>query len=1335
MQAPNDIPVPPRCLRYTDYSVGWICALPKEQAAAQAMLDARHAALRPLDRDQNNYTLGSIGNHNVVIACLPSGEIGTNSAANLLTQMINTFPSIRFGLMVGIGGGVPPQVRLGDIVVSKPSGTFPGVVQWDLGKSEETGFRRTGALDRPPKVLLTALASLETSHELRGTQIPAYVKEMAAKYPKMEGKYTWSSRLKDPMLQPCEIRRDPGLWASIALVVYELLVGLFRLLSGRYEPTGKDMPPMPRSDDDDGQPRAMEIHYGLIASGNRVVKDSAVRDQINRNLGGEVLCLEMEAAGLMNNFPCIVVRGICDYADAQKNKDWQEYAAALAAAFTKELLQHVHSADVANERPIKDILLEQVHDAVKDTQTKINRLESHMHDAEVSKVLDWLTTANHGQQQTLHLGAHKEGTCQWIFETRELQSWLDGSKRTLLCQGMPGSGKTIITSVVINHLTTRFRDDSSIGIAYLFCTFRHQKTQTTEKLLASVLRQLASDRVPFPTSTKELYDRHRAKQTHPSQDQLMTDIETVAKLYSKVYVVVDALDECDLAPIRQFPDALFKLQRQCNINIFATSRFIPDITQSFAEAKSSFLEISARPSDIVTYLEAEMPQSSPNVIRGSPTLQDEIKREISEAANGMFLLAHIYLNLLQDKMTAKEVRQELQTFRINAGVPKDKALNKAYRQVIGRINQQESGSKNLAMEVLLWLTFAKRDLTTSELRHGVATQKGMTTIGSDDLPDLGDIGRVCVGLVTVDEKSGIIQLVHYTTQEYFAKVQTGWFPKGELALFGACITYLSFTDFESGFCETDDELEQRRKSFPLCNYAASHWGDHVSKDAKPSKELLRFLDSTEKVEASIQAQHAVKHYSSHTHYSQEMPRGVTGLHLAAYFGLTGLARALLEDGERCSHDSPDSDNQTPLLWAARNDHEAVVDLLIDANAALEARDKDQGATPLIWAARKGHEKVVRLLLERGSELNARDYLERTPLSLAAFYKHEPIIRLLLKRGGVIHPNDEAGKVKLLATGLEHHTVIEMLFGHEYRLALGGNGKDETIPYTAETRSETTLQSLLNGDDDVDEVDQQGRTPLSRAAERGDEQIVEMLIKSGKANINARDQGHGETPLIRAAKEGHDAIVRMLLDAGADVNVQEQREGETALTMSIESRNEATIQALLDRGADVNSRDHTNHTPLHAASWQGSGPAMKMLLDRHVDVNARNDDGQTPIFSACAYGYIELVRMLLDAGADIEAKDEEDRTPLFWAVALAQHDMVELLLEKGVNINARNKGGRTAMFTAIGSGEMKVVNLLLDASHIDDVHRADEEGIRPIDWAKEGGNKDIIRLLHHRSQTI
>ncbi|PNP58992.1 hypothetical protein THARTR1_01240 [Trichoderma harzianum] len=295
-------------LIHADYAIGWICALPKEQTAAIAMLDRKHPDLPSLANDDNAYTFGSIASHNIVIACLPKGRYGTNSAATIATKMLSSFPSIKFGLLVGIGGGIPSKVRLGDVVVSTPIDQYPGVVQWDLGKAEDGGiFRRIGALNSPPNALLKVLSKLESEHEMQDSKIPIFLDEMKQKYPKLYPKYFWHQSLRDPQDQSGE---------------------------------GMAM-------------RCPDIHHGLIASGNQVIKDAAVRDRLNEDLDGNVLCIEMEAAGLMNDFPCLVVRGICDYADSGKNKDWQEYAAAVAAAYAKEILSVLQISAVEHMESVK----------------------------------------------------------------------------------------------------------------------------------------------------------------------------------------------------------------------------------------------------------------------------------------------------------------------------------------------------------------------------------------------------------------------------------------------------------------------------------------------------------------------------------------------------------------------------------------------------------------------------------------------------------------------------------------------------------------------------------------------------------------------------------------------------------------------------------------------------------------------------------------------------------------------------------------------------------------------------------------------------------------------
>ncbi|KAK6356076.1 hypothetical protein TWF718_000450 [Orbilia javanica] len=335
---------------HDEYTVAWICALPKEFTAATAMLDQRHDKLPKPPNDHNTYNLGSVGQHNIVITCLPKGVIGTAAAAAVVVRLINTFQSIKFGFMIGIGGGIPPKVRLGDVVVSTPDGDYSGVVQWDMGRAigGEGGFEATGALNNPPISILTALSNLETEHSLSGSKVLEYLEQLGKKWPKVASKYSKPQLLEDLLFK------------SDYDHVMQATADVEMDMEGSQDEEG--------SEDEDAncqfcdrtklvkrKPRGMKIHYGLIASGNQVIKDAAFRDTVNKRLGGRVLCFEMEAAGILNEIPCIVIRGICDYADSHKNKGWQEYAAGLAAGFAKELLGYLQPGDVEMERPAREL--------------------------------------------------------------------------------------------------------------------------------------------------------------------------------------------------------------------------------------------------------------------------------------------------------------------------------------------------------------------------------------------------------------------------------------------------------------------------------------------------------------------------------------------------------------------------------------------------------------------------------------------------------------------------------------------------------------------------------------------------------------------------------------------------------------------------------------------------------------------------------------------------------------------------------------------------------------------------------------------------------------------
>lgn len=335
-------------LETREYAIGWIAALPSERAAAQLMLDEKHG--RPFDFDQpttdpNSYTWGHIEGHNIVIASLSSGIYSETSAAATALPMLSSFPQIRFSLMVGIGAGIPkikieagtpkvsdPDIRLGDVVVGRPGGRGGGVVQYDLGKARSGGaWERKDFLNKPPEILLRALGALEADHINGEYRLADFLEHAVAEKPKnVQTRYKYPGSENDLLFEDS-----------------------FNHISGDDCANCESARAVVRAQRESTTP---EIHYGLIASGNTLVKDVDFRKRVLDRVGEDCICLEMEAAGLMNHFPCLVIRGICDYADSHKNDKWQRYASATAAAFAKEILTYVPRGDVVKTSTASDVM-------------------------------------------------------------------------------------------------------------------------------------------------------------------------------------------------------------------------------------------------------------------------------------------------------------------------------------------------------------------------------------------------------------------------------------------------------------------------------------------------------------------------------------------------------------------------------------------------------------------------------------------------------------------------------------------------------------------------------------------------------------------------------------------------------------------------------------------------------------------------------------------------------------------------------------------------------------------------------------------------------------------
>ncbi|KAK8011810.1 Alpha/Beta hydrolase protein [Apiospora arundinis] len=1284
------------------YTVGWICAISTEYVAARVFLDDEHENPEHIaQHDNNSYTLGRMGKHNVVIAVLPDGEYGTASAASVARDMLHSFPNVRIGLMVGIGGGAPSakhDIRLGDIVVSAPRDGRGGVFQYDFGKTiQDQTFQNTCFVAQPPTVLRTAISGIKAHYESDGHHIQRAIDTALRTKPRLRKKYHAPDVSTDRLYRTDIIHPVNDANCTISCSADASAIVLRRVRDG-----------------DDDNPA---VHYGLIASANQLMKDAALRDKLAREKN--VLCFEMEAAGLMNHFPCLVIRGICDYADTHKNKEWQGYAATAAAAYAKDILRQIAPNKVEAEERLSEPLLD-VTGVISTITEHVKFIKYALGKKEDREILNWLTETNYGNQHSDILDRRQPGTGQWLLNATEYRQWLAKASQTLFCPGMPGAGKTILTSIVIDDLEHRLQDDRKSAVAYIYFNYKQKGDQKIHNLIASLLKQLAQARASLPVAVKQLYDNNFEKGMRPTLEEISRALYAVVSEQSRVFIVVDALDECQMSDDcrAQFLSILFDLQDQSKINLFATSRVIPDINKKFEGIP--FLEVRASDLDIRRYLERHIAQLGA-VITEKNELKDTVVMKITEAVDGMFLLAQLYLESLQGKDTPRAIREALSG--MIPGAQSDTAYSAAYTNAMERIEGQLADWARRAKQVLAWIACAKRQLHKVELQHALAVEHNDLALDQENCSQIEHLVSICAGLVTVDEQSGIIRLVHYTAQEYFESQKARWFPDIELVMTTVCTTYLSFDSFATGHCETDDEFEKRLTEHHLYDYAARNWGLHA-RAANADDKILPFLLKPAQVDAASQV--LLASATKYRGYSQRVLRS-TGLHLAAYFGLVWAVYTI---GDNHSVDVKDSAGQTSLHLASSEGHQDVATLLIDKGADVKATANNgqtplhlasseghqdvatlliekgadvraaanNGRTSLNWAVRRGHKEVVKLLINKAADVNATANDGWTPLHWALSKGHEEIAKLLIETGADVKAADNGGRTTLHWASLQgYEEVVKLLIEKGVNVKAAANDGRTPLHSASYEGHEKVVQLLLAKSADIKAAENNGRTPLHSASLRDHGKVAKMLIEKG-ADIQAADNGGG-TSLRLASSRGHEELAQLLIEKGADIKAVDNGRGRRCTALYVEAMeskgHEEIAKLLIEKGADVKAADNSGYTALHWASLRGHEEVAKLLIEKGADIKAAANDGRTPLHSASSRGHEEMGKLLIEKGAGVKAADNGGRTPLHCASYEGHEEVAKMLIEKGADIKAAANDGRTPLHSASLRGHGKVANMLIE----------------------------------------
>lgn len=487
--------------------------------------------------------------------------------------------------------------------------------------------------------------------------------------------------------------------------------------------------------------------------------------------------------------------------------------------------------------------------------------------------------------------------------------------------------------------------------------------------------------------------------------------------------------------------------------------------------------------------------------------------------------------------------------RILRNLPKD--LTRLYEDTIQRVQEQDNSSVRLAWRVLSWLSYAFRPLKVCEIQHALAVDLDDTRFDDEALTDPEDLVSVCAGLVTIDDESQIIRLIHYTTQEYFEQVRDGLFPKARLDIAGVCLTYLTLDDLGEQ-CDTIDAdrwneifepSEDLHKRYPFLSYAMNYWAPHVHGDGEISFAGLiqKFIDKQAMVGGSYSLIMCLLwgRIDRHNCFST-----VT---IAAFFGLTRNLEAKLKQGMKVN--DINGDDHTALYYAAVGGHVDTVRFLLQAGA-----DARAGNSAIGLATRRGNLRLAKLLIDSGGDINRTNDDGVLPaLHDACERGDERVVRFMLDHGADVNSFQHAFGITPLwrAVTSDCPNIVAMLLerGADVNFNLWGC---PSVLFMACSQGNTSIARLLVAAHGCDPnfARNSEETPLHAAIERDCGAIVQLLIAHG-ANADVADR-NGRTPLFAAADCCSESALQMLVEHGVDIN-RRSLDGRTVLSSCRERR--------------------------------------------------------------------------------------------------------------------------------------------------------------------------------------
>ncbi|KAF7536781.1 hypothetical protein G7054_g4255 [Neopestalotiopsis clavispora] len=1002
---------------------------------------------------------------------------------------------------------------------------------------------------------------------------------------------------------------------------------------------------------------------------------------------------------------------------------------------------------VAKESEVKSIV-EDVHGYVGTLTFYLAASASSLQpltDERLIKIRRWLLAPDSSINYQKALLERQANTGQWFLESSLYQNWRE-SGSSIWLHGIPGCGKTILSTTVVENIQQHTAEDPGKAVAYFYFDFKDQQKQEPDSLVRSLLYQLSQQFVSTPMELDRLYESCRNGENQPHSNALLAALQPVIQAFPHTFIIIDALDECTQRQnLMKVLREIFRWQIE-GLHLLVTSRREGDIENTLGQIleKRSILSIQteAVTHDIQLYIHERLSHDGRlQKWRTDSALHHEIETSLLRNACGMFRWAVCQLDFLGDCRNRRQLLQALKDL--------PPTLDATYDRILATIRDSD---QPYAFRILRWLTFATRPLNLHEVAEIAALEpdRDPTFDREEVLQDPNDVLSICSSLVVVTEERldehddagkqkfqhmSIVQLAHYSVKEYLVsqRIRTGPAAPYSLEIMlcntqiaKCCLQYLlQFEDIQ-------DLHEGPLQEFTLKSYSANYWAAHVQDgrqyDEDTTELCFKLLGTSKKAFAQWFMLYNCEDIYVDPQPDIETTSPATRLYFASLFGLTDVVGRMIDNGAH-PHAQHRLLKVPPLEAAASNGHISTARRLIERGADVNMVGQHR-LTALSAALSRNQIDMARFLMDHGADIEMQCHCYGPPIH-AAIAGGINAVQLLLERHCDIFAISNCHYFSMFSTCHGNALQACARYGSpeiaklllEYGAQVNGmqGGKMTALQYASEFGNLNMVEFLLAHDADIHEQDTKGNTAIHIALSEGYINIAKVLIEHGTAPnanspcfnfdhalVNAMDDSKIDIaafileygadpnaisldnyqPLERAVRSCH-SDVRLLFAHGADPNMKSLYGWEDSPFLRAISNDDIDlVKCFIDNGADPDGKGVLKGAPLVLAS-QRSMDTVRLLLERGADTWCHKELGSA-LAKVCAEGQVESVEFMISKGAPVNQRDFEMTHPLQSASRYGHLDVARNLLENGADFTANIAG----MHEAVSVGNMDMTALLL-----------------------------------------